>query len=247
MKFQPGQQLYVNNKWFFDVLESKDEQLLCRIKYKEAPNREYFLYKTIKIDENLLLIEESNEIYITCKIDEKMLKNLYGSLIDRIIKESNPYKYKMNEDGSDASNTAGMGSVSQPGLSGIPGVPGTAGSGDINVGKNKQLMYTIPQKNSKLKKALMDILGMKEDLSNQTPETDTDYLKGVYEFLDYPWTIDTELNIIKEANKNRNNFTNVSPIRVSEYFKDLYNFNKSLINNNCSPEFINKFLLIAKV
>lgn len=248
MKFEPGQQLYVNNKWFFDILESKDGQLVCRIKYKEAPNRQYYLYKDVKIDEKLLSVDESNDIFIVCKIDEKKLKDLYGSLIDRILKEQNPYLFSVNEDASaTVASTAGMGAVSQPGLSGTPGVPGTSGSGDLNVGngvKNNKFTYT--KSGTRLKKALIDLLSMKEDLSNYNPETDSDYKKLVYEFLDYPWTVDLEIQVVKEASKDRDVFSNTSTSRISEYFKDLYTLNKFAIDSNCSNEFINKLLLISK-
>lgn len=250
MKFEPGQQLYVNNKWFFDILESKDGTLECRIKYKEAPNRQFYLYKTIKLSESLITIVESNDLFISARVDEKRLKEQFGSLIDRIIKEQNPYLYKVNEEASaDAGNTGGIGDVSQPSLSGIAGVPGSAGSGDINIGKKKQkqLIYTIPQQKSKIKSLLMDIIGLKEDLSNDEPETDTDYKKNIYEFLDYPWTIDVEIDLATEASKNRDYFIDASVARISAYFKDLYNVNKYIIDNKCSSNFVNKFLMLAKV
>lgn len=242
-----GQQLYVNNKWFFDVSNIEGDKLTIRIKYKESSDRQYYLYKNILLDKNMFTDVKDMIDYVSCKIDEKKLKSIIGSLINLLIKEKNPYSIK--EDASaNVSNTAGMGAVSQPGLSGIAGVPGTAGSGDINVGRKrtKQLMYTIPQTNSKIKKALLDIIGVKEDISIDV-ESDDDYKKKVFDFLDFPFDRDEEIDIIKEISKNRAYFLNISPVRIKDYFKDFFEINKSLINSKCSDNFINMFMILSEI
>ena len=264
MDLVKGQELYVNNQWFFDVIDkAENESILVRIKYKEAPNREYVLNKIIKLPVNLLTIEEDCSSYLKCKIDLSKLKNLWGSLVDRIIKEKNPYILaSVNEDGSDGGggvaastggNTGGMGAVSNPGLSGIPGVPGTAGSGDIAVGiygkKKVKGFSKIPASTgsrTNIKKALLKSLGIKEDLE-VTEETSNDYKKKLYDFLDWPWTKDSEIDLIKEINSNRDEFMKCSPVIIKEYLKNMWEMNKTLIKSNCSSQFINQIMICADV
>ncbi len=263
-----GQELYVNNQWFFDVLDkAENESILVKIKYKEAPNREYVLNKTVKLPINLLTIEEDCSTYLKCKIDLTKLKSLWGSLVDRIVKEKNPYALPVNEDGgagggaaagggvacATAGNTGGMGAVSNPGLSGVPGVPGTAGSGDIATGlfgkkkKGKAFGYSkIPaSSSSNLKKALMNSLGMKKEELAVVDETSSDYKKKLYDFLDWPWKNDTEIETISEINTNRKEFETCTPAIIKTYLKDMWDMNKSLIKGKCTSQFVNQLMLCA--
>jgi hypothetical protein len=240
-----GNELYVNNKWFFDVISITEASLEVRIKYKEAQNRQYELYKIVKLPIDLVTIEETKNNLIYCTIDNTKLKTLWGSLVDRIVKESNPYNIKINEDASsDGGNTVGMGDVSNATLSGTPGVPGGAGSGDIyNTVISSSTLYRGAKSNKpnkeNLKKALLNILGMKEDLQ-YGDNTDNDYKVLVYQFLEYPWTKDIEIDLINEILEWKAEFLDASPVRIKLYFKELFDLNSSLINSKCSDTFINQ-------
>src|SRR5208283_4280458 len=148
----------------------------------------------------------------------------------------------------------GMGAVSNPGLSGIPGVPGTAGSGDISTGifgkkkKGKAFGYSkIPASTSNLKKALMSTLGMKKEDLQVDAETTSDYKKKLYDFLDWPWKNDTELETIEEINTNRKEFETCTPAIIKTYLKDMWDMNKSLIKSKCTSPFINQMMLCSEV
>ncbi len=247
--FTPGNELCINGKWFFDVTEAKDDSLTVRVKYKESPTRHFYLYKEVKLPTELITILETNDNVMNCSVDLNKLKTLWGSLVDRLVKESNPYKMKVFEDASaNAGNTGGMGSVSQPGLSGSPGIPGSAGSGDVAGGRPTKYYMNGSEKNDKdqssIKKAMMDLLGMSEEL-NVVDDTDNDYKKQVYQFMEWPWTVDAEIDIAKEANNWRAEFLNASPVRVKEYFKQLSALNAGIIKSRCSETFQNQIAALS--
>lgn len=219
--FELGQQLWINNKWFFDVISINEANLVVRIKYKEAINREYNLYKHILFPINTIESNENLGIYSSIKINEQKLKTVWGSLVDRLVKEYNPYNYKINEN------------VSNPGFSGTPGLPGTAGSGDIS-------STTIIANNSNIKKVMLDLIDLNETLESDNM-TEYDYKKLIYNFLDYPWELDIELDLCKEISNYRDEFLISSSVRIKDYFTNLNNINKALISK-CSDIFQNNLI-----
>jgi len=127
-EFTIGDQLYVNNKWYMDVIDITDESISLQIKYSESTNN-YIYYKTIKLPINIFSNCEKKDVITYCKANEIELKRTIGSLINRLVKEKDILRILEN---SLIEN--GMGAVANPGLSGVPGVPGAAGSGDISGG-----------------------------------------------------------------------------------------------------------------
>lgn len=220
--FQLGDQLWVNNKWFFDIMSINESDLVVRVKYKESIDRKYELYKQIKLPLDTIQSNESNDMFISIKLDEFKLKKYWGSLVDRLIKTHNPYMFKINED-----------AVSNPGFSGTPGVPGTSGSGDIS---NNVLISN----NQTVKKVMLDLIDVNETLETDN-QTENDYKKLVYNFLDYPWELDVEIDLCKEISNQRDEFLIASSVRIKDYFKDLSNINRALISK-CSDIFQNDLL-----
>ncbi len=145
VKINVHDQLFVNKKWFFDVIDVTDNKIKIRVKYKENINIPKYLYKTISLPKALFINVVDNTIYKSCAIEDRKLRLEIGGLVDRIAKEKNIYAViesktvpqliiedAIIEDAiASVGNTAGMGAVVNPGLSGIPGVPGAFGSGDL--------------------------------------------------------------------------------------------------------------------
>lgn len=269
MELKPGQQLFVNSKWYFDVKSIENQQVKLRIKYKESTRGGDPIYKLITIKQELLkdLVEKNGTVY--CKIDEKQLRKDFGGLIDRIVKEKDVNTIFEDVAMASGANTAGMGNVSMATLSGTPGVPGGAGSGDIfssalkpstkmgpvikkgtyglsDLHKNIKTLRKLAKKgkNNKMgiKTPLLDVF--KENASQQA-ETDNDFKRKLYEFLDYPWEKDIELKMITEMNVWRADFTNSSAQRIKTYFNDFYTMNESLIKKECTDSFINNVMILA--
>lgn len=96
MELMPGMQLFVNNKFYFDVKKIDGDNAKIRIKYSETAKKDFYLYKTITLPVSLFKdIQEYGFLY-TCNINEKDLKFKIGSLIDRIAVEQDIIKI-MNE------------------------------------------------------------------------------------------------------------------------------------------------------
>lgn len=230
-------QLYVNNKWYFDVTNINDNILQVRIQYKENPNINNYIYKHINFDYKLIdKIEKTNGL-IYCTIDEKKLRNVIGNLINRIKVEPN-YSF-LFEDGS-GGDGGGFGDISMPGLSGVPGVPGSAGSGDIS---NTSLAssYIKPidlfgerpkkKKKRKVKAPFIKI----ESIDNSLNEVKTIIL----EIIEYPELNSTDTLFIDDIIIKKDILMNSGIDTIIQYFNDLININKSLYNS-CSDYIKNK-------
>lgn len=133
-----GDQLFVNNKWYFDVIGIYGEDLLIQIFYMFGYPKQQITRKAFKINKNLIFIEKENDIYKYVSISENKLKTLIGTLIDQILIQADldlsivVKESIINEDGgvavASAGTTTGMGAVVSPGSPTTPGVSGTAGS-----------------------------------------------------------------------------------------------------------------------
>ena len=245
-------QLFVNNKWYFDIVNIDDKNITVRIKYYEGTTKQYFLYKNIKLPINIFTNCEKYNFIYKCTIDNALLKKQIGGLIDRIVKEI--------DINTIIENVSGMGAVVSPGLSGTPGLPGTAGSGDISgtiLPSNEYGLQIVPKTNRKkinniLKKSKMKSL-IKQPIINLFKEnldleiTENDYKRKLYEFLDYPTDNDWDIKFIIIINEWRPTFAEISNERIKEYFKILYKTNKSLIDTNCSEWFQNNILILSDI
>jgi len=246
-----GDQLYVNNKWYFDIMDIKDGTVVIRIKYKENPKKDIFLYRQIALDINLFKDIKEKSFIKTCNIDVIELKNIIGTLIDRIVKENDITA--MFEDG--------MGSVSMAGVNSTPGMLGTAGSGDITTMPNNTIGFEIVTKdfkriNKKIKSKKKHNPIIKTPIINLQKEsffnnkekkdetTDNEYKKLIFDFLDYPTDNDYDNKIIDVINKIRKTFVTSSSDVIKSYFKNLYELNKSYIKNKTSEWFQNNILII---
>lgn len=256
--FKAGDQLYVNNKWYFDVKSVDDTNIKVRINYTEGPKKLAF-YKVITLPVKLFNDVAKDSFITTCTVVDKELKQQIGGLIDRLVKEPNIINIiKTNED---------MGAVSSPGMSGTPGVPGSAGSGDVStvLPAGSFGLEIVPKNNKKqmrklLKRGKNDKYGIKTPLINLFKEnvvanqeetdsliSDNDYKLNVYQFLDYPTDNDWDMKFIGVINEWRPTFIETSMERLQQYFKDLYTTNATLIKKNCSEWFQNNIIILGNI
>jgi len=249
---KPGDQLFINSKWYFDVKSTDNQDVKVRIKYYEGTNKNYYLYKVIKLPISLFNNCETSNFITKCTVIEKDLKKQIGGLIDRLVKET------------DITNILeDMGAVVSPGLSGTAGIPGSAGSGDISnsvLPSNTFGLQIIPKVNRKqikkiikrgnstkngIRKPLLNL--MKEDARIDALTTDNDYKMSLYQFLDYPTDNDWDIKFIDVINDWRAGFLDASSQRIKQYFKDLYETNKTLIRDKCSEWFQNNMIVLADI
>lgn len=250
---KPGDQLYINSKWYFDVKSVDNQDIKVRIKYYEGTNKNYYLYKVIKLPVSLFKNCEISNFITKCSVIERDLKKQIGGLIDRLVKET------------DITNIVEeMGAVSNPGLSGVAGVPGSAGSGDVSgssvLPANTFGLEIIPKVNRKQLKKIMKkghdtkngirkplMSAIKEDATTDALASDNDYKMSLYQFLDYPTDNDWDIKFIDTINDWRASFLDASSQRIKQYFRDLYETNKALINDKCSEWFQNNIIVLADV
>lgn len=248
-----GDQLFINNKWYFDIVNIDKDSITVRIKYYEGTTKQYYLYKIIKLPIVIFTNCEKYNFIYKCNIDNIMLKKQIGGLIDRLVKEI--------DINTILENTGGMGAVVSPGLSGTPGLPGSAGSGDISNGNilpsNEYGLQIVPKSNIKkikkilkkkshsplIKQPIINLFKENLDITN----TENDYKRKLYEFLDYPTDNDWDIKFIMIINEWRPTFAEISNDRIKEYFKTLYNINNTLIKTYCSDWFQNNILILADI
>lgn len=258
MELIPGQQLYVNSKWFMDVKAIDNQDVKVRIKYSEGTEQK-FIYKVIKLSQNLFMDPTVKNGITYCRVNDNDLRKAIGGLVDRMAKEKDVYS--LLED------AAGMGAVSMAGLSGVPGVPGTAGSGDIgntlvskpaiaagtygleDLSKTAKYLRKHFKKGRKqkdgIKTPLLNVLKEANDVENKN--TDNDYKLTLYQFLDYPYDNEFDIKMVNVVNEWRPSFLEASAVRIKLYFSDLYKANKDLIKKNCTDQFINQIMVLGEI
>jgi hypothetical protein len=264
MELKENMQLWVNEKWYMDVLKIENDKVTVQIKYTE-PGAKLNYYKQITIP-NIFKNLTQHSYIVKCKVNEKELKKHIGSLINRLTVEKDIVKMFENAVAANGANTAGMGAVSMPGLSGVAGVPGAAGSGDISTTKlpasmiptnsfgleidnstNKRARKKLKKNKTKGKKLKPIVKTPVVILTNESvddTETDAKYKSRVFAFLDYPVSNDIDIDLINSINKERQLFVKISADRIKKYFKDFYNINKTLITIDASDWFENNILTL---
>lgn len=273
--FQKNDQLFVNGKWYFDVLDVENDSLKVRLKYYEAPTKNFYTYKVIKLPKNLFQDCVVDNFIVKTQVHEPSLKQQIGGLINRLAKEPDVVQFaeslKINEDAAAAngSNTGGMGAVANPGLSGTPGQIGSYGSGDISATvkyastkngvtpKNSFGLQIVSKSNmkhnrksSKKQKGTLlkqPILSVSEAADIDVTNSDHDYKTSIYTFLDYPTDNEIDLQIIGLVSEFRAEMLEISKERLVKYFRDLYNTNRALIKTKCSDWFQNSILNLAQL
>lgn len=251
MELKVGHQIYLNSKFFLDVIEI-DKKITVRIKYKEG---DFFHYKNIDLPLSLFKNCKGNDNFglIYCNISAVELKKHIGGLVNKMIKEPNVYELFENATSAVGANTSGMGAVSNPGLSGVPGTPGTMGSGDVSthfdfglqklpIGNKKHIDVLLKgkkKKKNKIKEPILNIINLKENIEIDI-ESETDYKLQLFTFLDYPYNNDQDAEIIDSISKHREEFTIISSERIKTYLNLFYDLNKTFILANASEELINK-------
>ncbi len=250
---QPGTQLFVNNKWYFDIKSVDTENVRVRIKYYEGSNKAFSIYKVIKLPVSIFKNVEPYSFIYKCTVADKDLKREIGGLIDRLVREQDITR--IMED---------MGSVSSPGLSGVAGQTGSAGSGDISsvlpAGSfglektslaNKKQMKRIVRKGKNVKNGirtpLLNLFKENADPDVDAQVSDNDYKLSVYQFLDYPTDNDWDIKFLETINEWRASFLEASMQRIKQYFMDLYNTNRALIKNKCSDWFQNNIIILGDI
>lgn len=256
-------QLYVNNKWYFDVKAIDGDIIKVRIKYYENSQKDFYIYKVIKLPLNIFKNPVKDNFIVRCTVIDRELKLQIGGLINRLVTEPDILQLaeglKTNED---------MGAVSNPGLSGTAGQIGSFGSGDIashpTTGSSKLLpkgefgLQIVSKKNRKhiaqtskkqhgvlLKTPILHL--QKENVDATNTNTDNDYKNSVYTFLDYPTDNEYDGQLIDMMSQHRAELINISAERVIQYVKDLYNTNRAFIRNKCSEWFQNNIAILAKL
>jgi hypothetical protein len=245
-----GNELYVNNKWYWDIISISETKIEVRIKYKE--NNNTYSYKTIKLPTNLFKEGSKVNNVIHIEIPKIELKKIIGNLVNRLIEEPNIYNIFENVVGGSPGNTAGMGAVVSPGLSGTPGMTGSAGSGDISAhidfgmeklpASNIKHINTMLGKKKKKKKKVKESIVLKQpliELNEDNDISDNKYKQYFFEFLDYPVDSGYDELAINSINKNRPEFLTISSQRIKAYLTNFYKMNKSFIDNKTSDNFQN--------
>jgi len=270
---QTNDQLFINNKWYFDVLSVEGDSVKVRLKYNEAPSKNYYTYRTLKLPINIFQDCIKDQFIVRCKVHEPSLKLQIGGLINRLANEPDMLQFAeslaIKEDASNAGAGGGMGAVVNPGMSGVPGQIGSMGSGDLatpvkygstklGIVPKKEFGLQIQsksnmkhhrksakkQKGTLIKKPIMSIAENNEiDVTN----SDHDYKTSIYTFLDYPTDNETDLQMIGVISEYRPDIIETSAERLVQYFRDLYNTNKALIKNKCSEWFQNNILVLAQI
>lgn len=240
-------QLYVNNKWYFDVTGINDNIIQVRIQYKENPNINTFIYKNLNLDKSIFTKVEKIHSFTKCEIDEKILKKTIGNLITRI-KVEKDYSFIFEDGGGVATsaNSGGMGAVVSPGINSTPGVMGTAGSGDISTILGPSTMYDDTlgksfkqhEKDKKKKKKKQRIVTPIIKLENLDVKTNDNTLKTlVLDIIDYPIDNEYDLLFIDKIKENSDLLMNSSSEVIIQYITDLIELNKSIITL-CSEWFV---------
>lgn len=240
-------QLYVNNKWYFDVIDINDNIIQVRIQYKENPNINNFLYKNINLDKTIFTKVEEYKTFIKCEVDENKLKQIIGNLISRIKVEID-YSFVFEDVGvATSANSAGMGAVSMPGVNSTPGMTGSAGSADISTVLGPSVKYNDEigvafnkndTKKKKRKKLIIKTPVIK--LENLNTIQDENQLRTkILDIIDYPIDNNYDKLFINNIKEKKSFLMNSSTEVIKQYINDLISLNKSLIKN-CSEWFINQ-------
>lgn len=271
---QPNDQLFINNKWYFDVLSVEGDSVKVRLKYNEAPSKKFYTYRTLKLPLNMFQESVKDQFIVRCKVHEPSLKLQIGGLINRLAIEPDMLQFSeslVKEDVAAAGAGGGMGAVVNPGMSGTPGQIGSMGSGDIaspvKYASTKRATGALPksefglqihsksnmrhinksakkQKGTLIKKPVMSIA---ENNEIDVTNSDHDYKTKIYTFLDYPTDNELDLQMIGIIAEYRPEIIDTSAERLVQYFRDLYNTNKALIKNKCSEWFQNNILVLAQL
>lgn len=273
---QENDQLYINGKWYFDVISVDSDSIKVRIKYYEAPTKNIYSYKIINLPKNLFQNPVVDNFIVRCQVHEPSLKQEIGGLINRLAVETDVVALaekieKIKEDASCAngSNTGGMGAVSNPGLSGTPGQIGSFGSGDISTTvkyastkggvtpKNSYGFQIVSRSNMKHNRKSSKkqhgtlikkpIMSIGESNEIDVTNSDHDYKTSIYTMLDYPADNENDLNMIGVISEYRPEMLEISKERLVQYFRDLYNTNRALIKTKCSEWFQNVILNLAQL
>jgi len=239
-------QLFVNNKWYFDIVDINDNIIKVRIQYKENPNIEKYLYKNINIDKSLFDKVEEYKYFFKCTIDENKLRQNIGNLISRI-KIEKDYSF-IYEDAAVAANSAGMGDVAAPGINSTPGAYGSVGSADFGAPA-----YTTPSEKpnmgsnvvgeKKKKKTKKDKIKLKtptiklETFSNINDINDIK--TNILNLIDYPDLNKHDLYFVELINKNKVVLMNSSIPVVQKFMDDLKQLNNELYSF-CSEYFMDE-------
>lgn len=267
----PGDQLFVNNKWYFDVTEAQDSIIVVRVRYKENPKVENYIYRTIAIEKNLIKDITPHSFVKKCKIDERTLRNVLGSLVDRIAKEQDVTTIFEDASLAGPANTAGMGAVVMPGINSTPGVMGSFGSGDKPATKmkvQKKLpsnaigLEILPKERIKqrkkikthkgtpiVKNPILDLTKSKvsEALTDDDTVNDLEFKNNFFAMLDYPTDNETDMIMIDAMNGQRKKCLNVSGEIIKRYIKDFYTLNKTRITSECSEWFQNQLMVLGDI
>jgi len=273
--FHKNDQLFVNNKWYFDVLDVESDALKVRLKYYESATKNFYSYKIIKLPKNLFQNTVVDQFIIKTQVHEPSLKEKIGGLINRlaiepdVVQFAEKINHQLNEDVAAAGNGGGMGAVVNPGLSGIPGQIGSFGSGDISTtvkyastknGVTPKHSFGLQivsksnmkhnRKSSKKQKGTLikkPIMSISEATDIDVTNSDHDYKTSIYTMLDYPTDNELDLQLIGLISEFRPDILEISKERLVQYFRDLYNTNRALIKSKCSDWFQNTILNLAQL
>jgi len=275
MELQAGHQIYLNKKYFLDVIDISDK-ITVRVKYLDNPNSNYYKYKEIKLPLDLFNDCKGNDEIgvVYCNVSNVELKKQIGGLVNKLVKEPNVYEIFENVVAASPGNTGGMGAVANPGLSGTPGITGTSGSGDISSfistgskssahthydfglqklpkGNKKHIDLLTKgkkkkKKKDKVKKPVLNTINLSENLDN-VQETENEYKLKLFTFLDYPVENDYDIEVIESISEYKDDFTVISVERIKAYLKIFYETNKNFLNKKVSEYVLNQIKILADI
>lgn len=235
-------QLFVNGKWYFDVIDINENIVQVRVQYKENNDFKDYLYKSINLDKDLFEKVETidNTNLINCEIDENKLRRAIGNLMSRLRIEMD-YSFMFEDVGvATAANSAGFGDVSMPGINSTPGAEGSAGSGDISTTLGGSTVTPVPElgepwdkhKKRKKKKPTLKspIIHLESvNLLNMDSELKTNLLN----IMDYPAENAYDHAFITDMTRKKDILMGRSKEVIVNYVNDLVELNKH-IYDECS-------------
>ena len=217
-----GDQLFINNKWYWDVMGISNDMAIIQVYYMYGYPKPQISRTSFKFPIKDMFLEEDN-LYKIVSVDETLLKKTIGNLINQILIQDSILE-SVNEDGGAAASgvamastaVSGMGAVTSPGSPSTPGVSGTAGS-DIAVGGSFLGTYSPAGYNFNTKKKKI----------KRKPKPHNEEFTG-FDFKKY-----------NDSQKNKG----IIDTRWSRrHIKELINLGKKL-NKNIQPEELNNSVL----
>lgn len=247
-----GDEIYVNGKWYWDVINVDTVNVTVKIYYtKEYPGLNKSNSSNIKIPIDGISVHSENNGIKYCLIGETLLKKLTGGLykilkvqsdISDILESANKTKNKktqesmytsilkfkknlINEDGG-ASYASAANTSGMGDMTTTTSPDGTVISSDTATTLKDVATPVMPNSNMlKYLKKNRKSLDVSKSGNVIKESTTDDFKTKLFAFLDYPWQEDVEISVIKLVNEYRNMFVKASTEQIQNYLRNLLSTN----------------------